>query len=292
MAATGKRYGWAGLGQMGEAMTTNLLAAGLDLTVWNRTAAKCDPIKALGAKVAEAPKELFEACDIVFVMLSTPEAARAWWAENAQYAKDKIIVDCATLGSETMIHIGGLVVAAGGHFVEAPVAGHSGMAKAKTIDFLCSGNKAAFDECSEAMTAMSKGQHFFGEELGKASAMKLVVNSTLGNMMSCLAEGLAVTEKVGLSKEQYLAIIGNHPMLSSGLFKTMGQRILDGNHDPLFMTKHELKDLGLAVDMAAAAGQAMPVATTSMALHKKACDEGHSEKHHSAVYLALAGQAP
>lgn len=268
-------------------MTTNMLAAGFKLTVWNRTAAKCDPIKELGAAVAATPKDVFDQSDIVFVMLSTPDAAMEWWTENAVHAKGKSVIDCATLGADCMIKIGDMVTAAGGKFLEAPVAGHSGMAKAKTIEFLVAGPKELLEAASPAMDAMAKGKNYCGEQIGAASKMKLVVNSTLGNMMAACAEGLVLTEKAGLSKEQYLEIIGSHAALSNGLFKMFGPKMVAGDHTPLFMTKHEAKDLGLALDMAKSSDASAPIAAATAALLQDAVKEGHGEKHMSAIYETL-----
>lgn len=281
------RYGWCGLGQMGEAMTANMLAAKLPLIVWNRSAEKCEPIKALGAKVAATPQEVFEQSDVVYVMLSTPDAAKSWWSENAKFATGKMVIDCATLGVDAMVYIAGLVIGAGGKFLEAPVAGHSGMAKAKTIDFLVAGDKEVWEKAGPSMDTMAKGKHYLGEEVGLASKMKLVVNSTLGNMMLTCAEGVSLSEKVGLQPEKYLEIIGNHPALSNGLTKMFGPKMLADEHAPLFMTKHMEKDMGLALDMATAAGQSMPVSAASRRMYKAALDDGQAENHMSSVYRTL-----
>lgn len=278
------------MGAMGEVMTANLLAGGFKLTVWNRTAAKCDPIKALGASVGTTPKEVFDQSDIVFVMLSTPDAAMEWWTENAVHANGKTVIDCATLGAECMIKVGDMVTSAGGKFLEAPVAGHSGMAKAKTIEFLVAGPKEILEAATPAMQSMSKGQNYCGDQIGNASKMKLVVNSTLGNMMAACAEGLVLTEKAGLSQEQYLGIIGSHAALSNGLFKLFGPKMVAGDHTPLFMTKHEAKDVGLALDMAKASDAAAPISAAVSSLLQDTIKDGHGEKHMSAIYETLKKQ--
>jgi len=286
------RYGWCGIGAMGEAMTTNMLAAGLSLTVWNRTAAKCEPIGALGAKVAATPEEVFANSDIIFVMLSTPAAAREWWDANYKLAAGKMVLDCATLGVEPMQYINGLVTSVGGKFLEGPVAGHSGMAKAKTITFLCAGDKEVWEAAGPAMDTMAKGKNFFGEEIGGGSRMKLVVNSTLGNMMGMLAEGVSLCEKSGVDPEQYLKVIDGHPMLANGLYKMFGPKMLADEHAPLFMTKHMEKDMGLAVEMGTASGQAMPISKASGVMYKAALEDGQSEEHMSSVYRTLKKMDP
>jgi len=292
------RVGWCGIGQMGEAMAGNLLKAGHKVTIWNRSPEKCEPLRLLAqdlegcsCAVAISPQEVFENSDIIIVMLSTPDVARAWWADNARFAAGKVVADCATLGHATMEYIASLLQPVGAQFLEAPVAGHSGMAKAKAIEFLCAGSRSAFDAMMPLFEAMGKGQTFLGEEVGKASKLKLVVNSTLGNMMATLAEGLAVTEKAGMSQEQYLTIIGKHPAMSNGLFQMMGPKMMEDAHDPpLFMTKHEEKDLGLYLELAREVNQAAPMATASRKLHKDALDDGQGDKHMSAIYNTLKKQ--
>lgn len=291
------RVGWCGIGQMGEAMVGNLLKAGHKVTIWNRSPEKCEPLRALAQElegcvcaVANSPQEVFENSDIIIVMLSTPDVARAWWAENAQFAVGKIVADCATLGPPTMQYIAGLLQPLDVQFLEAPVAGHSGMAKAKVIEFLCAGSRSAFEALTPLFEAMGKNQIFLGEEVGKASKLKLIVNSTLGNMMAALAEAMTVTEKAGISQEQYLSIIGSHAMLSNGLFKNMGPRMMEDSHDPLFATKHEEKDLGLFLDLAGEVNQAAPIAAATRKLHKDALDDGQGEKHMSAIYNTLKKQ--
>merc|ERR1712187_562575 len=169
----------------------------------------------------------------------------------------------------------------------APVAGHSGMAKAKTIQFLVSGDKEVFDKAGPSMDTMSKGREYLGEQVGLGSKMKLVVNSTLGNMMLACAEAVSLSEKVGLEPEKYLEIIGNHPALSNGLTKMFGPKMLADDHAPLFMTKHMEKDLGLALEMATPAGQSMPLSAASRRMYKAALDDGQSEQHMSSVFRTL-----
>merc|ERR1719461_294083 len=142
------------------------------------------------------------------------------------------------------------------------------MAKAKTIQFLVAGDKDVFDKAGPSMDVMSKGKEYLGEQIGLGSKMKLVVNATLGNMMVTCAEGVSLSEKVGLEPEKYLEIIGNHPALSNGLTKMFGPKMLADDHAPLFMTKHMEKDMGLALDMGSAAGQSMPVSSAARRMYK------------------------
>merc|ERR1712007_176447 len=102
--------------------------------------------------------------------------------------------------------------------------------------------------------------------------------------MASLAEALVLTEKAGLSQEQYLGIIGSHAALSNGLFKLFGPKMVTGDHTPLFMTKHEAKDLGLALDMAKEADAAAPIAAATSHLLQEAVKDGYGEKHMSSIY--------
>eukprot|EP00656_Telonema_subtile_P015215 TRINITY_DN17935_c0_g1_i2.p1 TRINITY_DN17935_c0_g1~~TRINITY_DN17935_c0_g1_i2.p1 ORF type:complete len:286 (+),score=63.98 TRINITY_DN17935_c0_g1_i2:100-957(+) len=240
MAEQPRTYGFVGMGQMGAAMSENMLKAGLKVVVWNRTAERCDPLREHGGVVAATPAELYAQCDVIFNMLSTPAITQEFYQDHVLSAcSGKDVIECATVGPACTISLGEAVTTAGGRFLEAPVAGHSGQAAAKTIAFLCAGDRQVFDRAAPAFGAMSKGQHFFGEEVGAASRMKLVVNSMLGTFASSMAEALAVADKAGLSQEHLMNVVMGHPMGSPYLKLVSGMMIADNHLPALFMAKHE-----------------------------------------------------
>jgi len=282
------KIGFCGMGQMGYAMSENMLKAGLAVTVWNRTLAKCEPLKEHGAVVADTAEQLYSQCDIIINMLTNPAVTTQFYKDTVLGScAGKDVIECATVGPACTQQLSEMVVAAGGRFLEAPVAGHSGQAVAKTIVFLCAGNNQVYERSATAMAAMGKGTTYFGEQVGAASNMKLVVNSMLGTFSSALAEALAVTDKVGLSQQQLMGVLDSHPM-GSPFLKMAGGMMMENKHEPpLFMAKHEEKDLGLALAMGREAGQQMPLTEAAKTLYEGVLANGDGDKHMSVVYETL-----
>jgi len=153
--------GFIGLGIMGEGMAGCLLSSGIagnstedTLVIWNRTTTKCDELKAKfpdkHIEIKSSAKEVIEACDITFSMLSTPEASRAVFEAKdgvlAGISEGKSIVDCATLAETDMQRMSEEIVSKGGRFLEAPVSGSKVPAATGALIFLCAGSKSLFDE--------------------------------------------------------------------------------------------------------------------------------------------------
>ena len=121
------KYGFLGLGIMGNAMAANLVKAGFDVTVWNRTAEKCTPLVDLGAKLGTTAAEVVAGCDITFGMVSDPGAAN-----DLCFGRDGVLegistgksyIDVSTVDAGTSMQIHDAVVKKGGRFLEAPVSG-------------------------------------------------------------------------------------------------------------------------------------------------------------------------
>lgn len=180
--------GFIGLGIMGDAMARQLIGTGKrKLVIWNRTPAK--PEKLLmdaGADhitVAETPAEVIAACEITYVMLSTPEACKEVYEMEGGIldgvVAGKCVVDCATLAVEDMQRLSTQVIAKGGQFLEAPVSGSKGPAAQGQLIFLCGGDEALYVKCAKELDTMGKAKFFFGA-VGAGTRMKLCVNMVRG----------------------------------------------------------------------------------------------------------------
>ena len=137
------KYGFLGMGIMGSAMAANLVRAGHDVTVWNRTAARCAPLVALGARQADTPREVAATCDVTFAMLSDPAAALAV-LEGADgvlggIGQGRGYVDFSTVDDATANTIASQIVANGARYLEAPVSGTKKPAEDGTLIILAAG---------------------------------------------------------------------------------------------------------------------------------------------------------
>ncbi|TMH57779.1 MAG: NAD(P)-dependent oxidoreductase, partial [Betaproteobacteria bacterium] len=148
-AASAARIGWIGIGRMGYAMAERLAKARADLTVWNRTRSKAEPLAEHGAKIAVALPEL-AACDIVFCMVSTWDDVKEVVAGAGGLLSDKtrapkLLIECSSISLEGSAELRRLLQARGVQMLAAPVSGNAKVIKAGRLSFVCSGPKSAFD---------------------------------------------------------------------------------------------------------------------------------------------------
>ena len=159
------KYGFLGLGIMGKAMATNLINAGFDVTVWNRTVAACRPLTDLGAKQGKTAADVVANCDITFAMVSDPKAAKALcFGKNGVLegiSKGKSYIDISTVDADTSSEICHAVQAKGGRFLEAPVSGSKKPAEDGTLVFLCAGDPSLYEDAGDALDVMGKNPFIF-----------------------------------------------------------------------------------------------------------------------------------
>lgn len=282
--------GFLGLGIMGNPMAKNLLKAGFKVTVWNRSSDKCAELAALGAGVAATPAEITSSCDITFAMLADPAAAHAvcFGADGALQGigAGRGYVDMSTVDAATACEIAAAISAKGGKFLEAPVSGSKKPAEDGTLIILAAGDRELFDQALPCFEKMGKKTLFLGE-VGRGAQMKLIVNMTMGGMMTIFCEALALADKAGLSGADLLDVI-DAGAIANPMFKMKGAQIAQGAFAPAFPLKHMQKDLRLAVALGDSLGQPLFCAAAANESFKRAKALGFSEQDFCAVYSAIA----
>jgi 3-hydroxyisobutyrate dehydrogenase len=184
------KLGWIGIGRMGYAMAERLAKAGADVTVWNRTRAKAEPLAAHGAKIAGRVSDL-AACDIVFCMVSTWDdvheviAGPSGLLSGAQ--APKMVIECSSISLEGSAELRTLLAKRGVELLAAPVSGNAKVIKAGKLSFVCSGPKPAFDRALPYLKMIAPSASWVGEgEL--ARIVKICHNVFLGVVAQSLAE--------------------------------------------------------------------------------------------------------
>ncbi|KAJ7514121.1 hypothetical protein O6H91_23G028800 [Diphasiastrum complanatum] len=282
--------GFLGLGIMGTAMARNLIKHGFNVTVWNRTPAKCEELVKEGAAHGRNPADIVKKCNITFAMLADPDVALSVvFDENGvleQITSSKGYVDMSTVDSITSSKISKAVTEKGGRFVEAPVSGSKKPAEDGALVILAAGDKLLYEEVIPAFNAMGKKSFYLGD-VGNGAKMKLVVNMIMGSMMTAFSEGLAVADKAGLSQQTLLDIL-DLGAIGNGMFRLKGPTMLQHSFPPAFPLKHQQKDMRLALALGDEVAQPMPVAAVSNELYKKARSLGLEDHDFSAVYHAVS----
>lgn len=286
------KTGFVGLGIMGSAMAANLLKAGFQVTVWNRTSDKCSSLEALGAVIAKSPCAVAEASDIVFAMMATPQAVEAVRdGENgiiAGLGEGKGYVDMSTIDSETSRESCRLAHGRGALFLEAPVAGSRKPAEDGTLTVMTAGDRDLFDRSLPALEKMGKKILYLGEA-GQAARMKLANNLVMGGMLTALAEGLALAAGCGLDTAQLLEVLDSGA-LSNPMFRLKGDIIArNGDFPAAFPLKHMQKDLRLALRLAEECGLPLFASATVNELFKAALAQDLGDSDFAAVSRVIRG---
>ncbi|PIN20668.1 putative dehydrogenase [Handroanthus impetiginosus] len=283
------RIGFLGLGIMGSPMAQNLIKAGCDVTVWNRTKSKCDPLISLGAKYEPSPQEVAASCDVTFAMLADPESAVdvACGKNGAAsgMSPGKGYVDVSTVDGATSKLISTKVKSTGALFLEAPVSGSKKPAEDGQLIFLTAGDKSLYETAAPLLDIMGKSRFYLGD-VGNGAAMKLVVNMIMGSMMASFSEGLLLSEKVGLDPSVLVEVI-SQGAISAPMYSMKGPSMVQSLYPTAFPLKHQQKDLRLALGLAESVSQPTPIAAAANELYKVAKSRGLSDEDFSAVIEAL-----
>ena len=278
-------YGFLGLGIMGKAMATNLINAGFDVTVWNRTATACTPLTELGAKQGQTAAEVVSTCDITFAMVSDPKAAKdLCFGKNGVLegiSEGKSYIDISTVDADTSSEICNAVTAKGGRFLEAPVSGSKKPAEDGTLVFLCAGDQSLYEDAADALNVMGKKSFYF-PTMGQGAQMKLVINMIMGTMMTAFAEGLNLGDKIGLEKTDILDVIAQGA-ITSPMFQLKGPLMVKENFSPAFPLKHMQKDMRLALLLGDAHGQPLYTSAAANNAYIKARQDDCGDEDFSAV---------
>jgi len=283
------RFGFLGLGIMGSPMAANLIKAGHELVIWNRTAEKCGPLLELGAFEASSPRQVVEETDVTFAMLADPEAALAVvFGEGGVLegtSSGKGYVDMSTVDEVTSSRIAEAVAKAGGRFLEAPVSGTRKPAEDGTLVILAAGDESLYNLVSPQLDVMGKKRVFLGE-VGRGARMKLVVNMIMAGMMTSFCEGLALGRKGGLESAGILDVLAAGA-LANPMFAIKGALIGQGDFRPAFPLKHMQKDLRLAVELGDILGQSLPSAKAANRTFERALSDGLGDEDFCAVFKTV-----
>ena len=279
------KIAFLGLGIMGRAMAENLLTAGHELVVWNRTLKRCRSLQEKGAAIAATPAAAVAAADITIAMLADPEAALdVVFSDDGvleSILEGKSYIDMSTVDPQTAELIGVEIEAAGGRFLEAPVSGSKKPAEDGTLVILAAGDQSLYDEATVLFETLGK-MHLYLGEVGQGAAMKLLVNMTMGGMMTLLGEALALGKRCDLKSEQILEVFAAGA-IANPMFAMKGPSIAADEHPVNFPLKHMQKDLRLAIDMGDEKLQPMQSVATANELFKQALAADYGELDFSAV---------
>ena len=253
------RIAFLGLGLMGTAIAGNILKAGHDLTVWNRSPEKADDLVAAGARRAATPIEAVSGADVVLTMLADDRAVEA-----VIFGSDGLLS-----GGAAPLHVGlstisvalarRLAEASGGAYVSAPVFGRPPAAAAAQLVIMAAGPADAIDRAQPILDVIGKQTFRVGTEPAHANVVKLCGNFLIMGLLEAMGEALTLGAKTGLDKAALFEVLTG-TLFGAPIFTNYKAALLDGQIRPAgFTAPLGLKDMTLVGDAAVAARVPMPL---------------------------------
>jgi 3-hydroxyisobutyrate dehydrogenase len=289
--APGKtRIGWIGTGVMGSSMCGHLMTAGYSATIFNRTAEKARPLVDKGAKLADSPREVAEASDVVFTIVGYPRDVReVTLGENGTLAGARpgaVLVDMTTSEPALAVEIDQAARAKHVHAVDAPVSGGDVGAREARLSIMIGGEKEVVDALRPLFAVMGKTIVHQGPA-GAGQHTKMVNQVLIASNMIGVCEGLLYGYKAGLDLNVVLQSVGSGAAGSWSL-NNLGPRMIAGNFEPGFFVEHFLKDMGIALAEARRMKLCLPGLALAEQLYRAVAAQGYERKGTHALMLALA----
>jgi 3-hydroxyisobutyrate dehydrogenase len=278
-----------GTGIMGAAMARNLIEAGMEVRVWNRTREKAEPLAQSGARVTQSPVEASEGADFLVTMLSDTDAVEEAVGGDTltALAESAVWVQTSTVGTEGNERLQKIADEHGVAYVDAPVLGTKQPAEQGALILLASGPEEVRGRCEPVFGAVGSKTLWLGPA-GAGSRLKLVVNNWIVGLLGVLAETVAFAEVTGVDPAKFLDVIEGGP-LGLPYAQLKGQMMMEDDFPTSFSLKLARKDASLVLEAAEQEGLRMAVTEAVVARFDEAIEAGHGEEDVAAVYRA-AGQ--
>jgi 2-hydroxy-3-oxopropionate reductase len=279
------KVGYIGLGIMGSAIARNLMKAGHELVVHNRSQQIVQALVREGAKAAHSPKEVAAQVDFVFTNLpDSPDVEKVVLGENGiiEGAHEGLIyIDNSTIKPETARMLAEKLAEVGIAALDAPVSGGDVGAKNGTLTIMVGGPQDAFDKAVPLFQAMGKAWVLVGDS-GAGQIAKVCNQIIVGAQMAALAEALITAQKAGVDPSRVVdAIKGGAAQMWT--LDVKPPRLFAGNRTPGFKAHMQHKDLGIVLDTGKTYGIPLPLTAVIQQLFTTMLEQGWSEQDNSAV---------
>jgi len=279
------RVAFLGLGIMGQSMATNLVKAGHEVAVWNRSAGK----NVEGARMAASPADAVSGVDVIWMCVSDTKAVEnvLFGAHGAHESltEGMIIADSSTISPSATRQFADRVRAKGVQYVDAPMTGSKAGAANGTLIFMVGGEESAIEKLKPLFAVMGKKIFQMGET-GKGQATKLVMNLQIALIYEGFAEALTLATKLGVDVEALVPLI-QASMVNSGVVEYKAPFVLKRDFSPNFPLRLMHKDLRLALEAAKELRVRLPGLETVEEIYDVADEDGHGDLDYAATLTLL-----
>ncbi|SET46165.1 2-hydroxy-3-oxopropionate reductase [Marinobacter segnicrescens] len=275
-----------GIGLMGAPMVHNLLAAGFPMTLWNRTARKCEPFE-VSATIAATPAEAVAGADVVITMLENGDVVESVLvAQGVMTAlrPDAVLVDMSSVQPSLARRHAALAAEQGAGYLDAPVSGGTRGAEAGTLSIMAGGKADTLGRVRPVFEALGQVTHI--GPVGAGQLAKLANQAIVGITIGAVSEALLLAAKGGADPVAVReALMGG--FAGSKILEQHGQRMIDRDFAPGAPARIQLKDLRMILDEARSEGLTLPLAQLAHNSYLSLVANGHADVDHSGLLLEL-----
>jgi 3-hydroxyisobutyrate dehydrogenase-like beta-hydroxyacid dehydrogenase len=279
------RVAFLGLGIMGRPMASNLVKAGHELTVWNRTPGK----DVEGARSAASAAEAAAGAEVIWMCVSDTKAVEnlLFGPQGVEQSltQGMVLVDSSTISPSATRKFADRVRAKGVDYVDAPMTGSKAAAESGTLIFMVGGEEAAIEKLKPLFAAMGKLFFRMGDS-GKGQAAKLAMNLQIALIYEGFAEALTLATKLGVNAETLLPVV-QASMVRSGVVEYKAPFVLKRDFTPNFPLRLMHKDIHLALEAAKEVRAKLPGLETVEEIYEMATEDGHGNLDYAATLTLL-----
>ena len=290
------KIGVIGTGLMGAPMALRLLSAGHRVSVYNRTPARLKSLELAGATVCPTPLDLAQSVEAVVFMVTDGEAVRSLLEAMGLGVPEASPVENrpSPLGQCAIIQMGTIapaesqalaqtVAEAGGTYLEAPVLGSIPEAKNGKLIIMVGAEDKAYQRWQPLLACLGSTLYHVGP-VGAAATLKLAMNQLIGSLTAAFAQSLGLVQAAGIDVNTFMAVVRQSALYAPTFDKKLHRMQTRQFANPNFPTKHLLKDMGLFVDAAAAAGLATLPAESVRQLVEQTMQAGFADDDYAALF--------
>ncbi len=283
------RVGLIGTGIMGKAIAIRLLRSGYKLTVYNRTSAKTESLKALGAVVADSPMEVAKDSDLVITVVKDANSVEhvAFGDKGIVYGNHDglVLADVSTINPVASREIAKRLKEKGITMLDTPVMGGPKLAEDGTLVVMVGGNKGTYEKYKKVFDTIGNKTFYLGEN-GAAHSMKLALNLQIAMIALALSEGITLARSAGLNPELFLQIL-NSTYFKTGMSENKGPKMIRNNFETTFALRMMTKDLETIGEAAKAFNVTLPMAVLAERLYKDATNSNFADLDYTGILAFL-----
>ncbi len=282
-----KKIGFIGIGLMGLPMSKNLVKAGYNLTVFNRSKNKAEPLKEFGAKISNTLKDAVDGSDIVITMLTDDTAVDAVM-NNTDFLENlksgSIVIDMSSVKPTTATKHGNNLKLKNINYLDAPVSGGTIGAEEASLAIMVGGEQNIFDDAFDILKKM--GNPTLVGPIGSGQVSKLANQIIVGLTIGAVAEAVTLCEKAGADPNKMIKALSGG-WADSKVLQTHGKRMITKDFTPKGRTSVHLKDMNNILECANNYNTHLPISNLVKEMYKSLVENGHGETDHSSLYKEI-----